>query len=68
MDWIIILFFIYFTIFWVEKLEELTCMVILTTGPNLEIWVQKTVKSISDPNDLFLVQTLMWRKILNSTR
>ena len=38
---IIILFFIYLSNLWVEKLEELSCRSILAVGPNLEIWVQK---------------------------
>jgi len=45
-NWIIILFFIYLTTFWVEKLEELACKAILVVVPNLEIWVQKTIKNI----------------------
>jgi len=43
MDWIIILFFIYLSTFWVEKLEESTCRSISAAGPNLKIWVQKIV-------------------------
>jgi hypothetical protein len=43
LDWIIILFVIYLDVLWVEKLEESTCRSILAVGPNLEIWVQKTV-------------------------
>jgi hypothetical protein len=42
-DWIIILFVIYLSTFWVEKLEESTCRAILAAGPNLEIWVQKII-------------------------
>jgi hypothetical protein len=49
MDWIIILFFIYLTTFWVEKLEESACKAISVAGPNLEIWVQKIVRNIMKP-------------------
>jgi hypothetical protein len=48
-DWIIILFFIYLITFWVEKLEESTCRAISMASPNLEIWVQKMVRNISEP-------------------
>jgi hypothetical protein len=48
-DWIIILFFIYITTFWVGKLEELACRAISAAGPNLENWVKTIVRNLSKP-------------------
>jgi hypothetical protein len=46
MDWIVIVFFIYFDAFRVEKLEESTCRVILVSGPRLENWGSKPSRAI----------------------
>jgi hypothetical protein len=70
-NWIIILFFIYLSTFWVEKLEESTCRAILAL---VQIWKfgSKKLSEIFQShfeasNDTFLVQTLLWRNILYST-
>jgi hypothetical protein len=43
MDWINKLFLMYHDALCMKKMKESTCKAILEVGPNLKIWVQKTV-------------------------